>query len=326
MADPATLPTSVDIGKEILKQKEAIDETLWNAEVRRRAAVWMATELVEGTVADAAGVQVVTGLPNDLSERPDSGTRFIRFPPEMRVPYQTILAHPKKNWAVDHLEEKAQRLFDECFARFIPADRPGPPQLNVCRISNENLERARVTYNSVRGKCNGMAGRAEKMRYMIQFLYERDGQTQEPALQQQFPRFAPDLTAQAAKPEKLYEGGAELYTAYLKTIFQIHGVPQGTPLPAPGVARPLPVHGPPAGGAGAGALVVPPIVPAPVVPAVAAPQPVVAPPAVGAVAAGALVVPPIMPAPGVPAGAAPRAPRAVDAAVAGNAGGGRVEV
>jgi hypothetical protein len=296
MADPATLPTSVDIGKEILKQKEAIDETLWNAEVRRRAAVWMATELVEGTVADAAGVQVVTGLPNDLSERPDSGTRFIRFPPEMLVPYQTILTNPRQNWADGHLREQAQKLFDACFARFIPKDRPGPPHLDVCRISGEDLERARVTYNSVRGQCNRMAGTAEKRRYMIQFLYERNGQTQEPSLQREFPRFAPDHTAQTAKSEKLYEGGAGLYKEYVETIFRICGVPQGTPLPAPGVARP------PAVGAGA----------APVVPAVAAPQPVVAPLAVGAVAAGALVVPP--------------APPAVDAAVARNAGGGRVEV
>ena len=237
---PGDLPTREDIEDKVDKELEAMEEQLHNAEVFRRAAVIMADEL-RWREASGTGVMVrneprVRGNPR----------LYMRDPPTLGVAYVSLrpvlltrgLSTTRWLWDEPSLTREVNRLPQMVLFRdMMPVGlRTGPAPV-ICRIPGGSLNAAVKLYNSVRGKMNYAAATADKRRYVIQFLRERDGLTQFAELRRPINSKLPDPTARASTPGAIRRCAVQEYKKYVRERFNAYAIPSTVPVPPVGVPR-----------------------------------------------------------------------------------------
>jgi hypothetical protein len=137
---PKSLPLQRELESEIATQLKMMEGLLYRAEIRRRACVWVGTELRRGTRNG-----VVTGLQVVHAERVLSRTPYTRFPPHMILPYRSVapvlqerdieLDQPL-DWSEVGLDAAARtQLWAEWARRFLPANQQNIlPIAKLCRV------------------------------------------------------------------------------------------------------------------------------------------------------------------------------------------------
>ena len=239
---PGDLPTAEECNAKINELLTEFDRQLHSAEVRRRAAVIMAEELV-WRPATSTGVEVRN------EPRPDI-RRYMRYPPNLGESYAGASVVPilvsrdagdgiRWSWegaSLDREAEESKML--RRFQALIPlAHRTLARVPDRCRISNSDLDAALTIYRRVKGNINAAVARAEKCRYLIQYVRGRNGEAQFPLLQRRVPSMLSDEAAHISKPGGIQRQAQREYAEFVRESFNVHAMPPNVAIPAVGVAR-----------------------------------------------------------------------------------------
>jgi hypothetical protein len=229
---------------EIASELKNMEGLLHRAEIRRRACVWMGTELRRGT---RNGVE--TGLQVLHAERVLSRAPYTRFPPHMILPYRSVapvlqerdieLDQPL-DWSEVGLDAAARtQLWAEWAGRFLPANQRNIlPIAELCRVEGAApLNSAKKAYDLLRGKMNLAASKAETLRYYVQFLLARNGEEVPALLTHEILRHGAGLRTAAGDPVRLRASAEDKFKTFVRTQFRVHAIPDTVPLPELGEPR-----------------------------------------------------------------------------------------
>ena len=240
---PGDLPTAEECNAKIDELLTELDHRLHSAEVRRRVAVIMAEEL-EWRPETNTGV-VVRNDP-----RPDI-RRYMRYPPNLGESYASASVVPllvsrgaddnvRWSWEEASLNREAEgATLLRRFQALIPlAHRTTLDRVpDRCRIPDRDLDAALGIYRRVKGTINAAVAKAEKCRYLIQYVRGRNGEPQFPLLQRRVPSMLSDVAAHISQPSGIQREAKKEYAEFVRESFNAHAISPNVDTPAVGVAR-----------------------------------------------------------------------------------------
>ena len=226
------LPTDAEAKVQVKAWLAEADTYLAEAEIRRRVAVALGTELRRGE--DGRGYVV------DNRKNPPMDPPYIKWQSRMKATPYRALKYPPRSARWEEVDGEAQRLIEAALGLYSGTMAAGTyvaPNKQLCRVPDNALAKMRKQYNDVRSQMHAYARWANERRYALMFVLARV----------QYPIWA-DLARPIERfvPHRLTEGdagdqtrGTERYQAWMKEICLRNGR-IGAAIPEPGVAREFP--------------------------------------------------------------------------------------
>jgi hypothetical protein len=225
------LPSDEDAEKEIEDLMKKADKSLAKAELYRRAAVVIGTEIQRG--ADGRGYII------NNDDRPRMVPAYIKWAPDMvAYRYRSIRPPGQQHeiWAT--IARKSREYYMSAIG---PAGNTGPagsfedPTVDVCRITAPlALERAKKMYNDARGKMHTQVRFANRHRHVVLLILARIDRAPNADQARHIPRFFPHRETDGEDADQAE--ARDRFQAWMRKIAVQHGR-IAAPVPDIGIPR-----------------------------------------------------------------------------------------